>query len=323
VLFDIAPENAAVCSALRGQLSSALQGVLLLEQRRRVEAELREYQGKLEEKVMIRTRALRKTNMQLQKEVAERELAQAEIQNLNADLEKRVIERTAALEAANRELESFSYSVSHDLRSPLRAMDGFSSILEKSYSEQLGEEGRQYLARIRSGTRRMGQLIDDLLRFSRLGRQPLRKQTVSPSVVARQSLDELYPAFADRQVEIEIQNLPICQADPSLLRQVFDNLLGNALKYSSKRPAAHIQVGWFEQDGENVYFVRDDGAGFDMRYANKLFGVFQRLHREDEFEGTGVGLANVQRIIHRHGGRIWAEGEVNTGATFYFTIGAE
>jgi DNA-binding LacI/PurR family transcriptional regulator/signal transduction histidine kinase len=321
VLFDVLPENAAVCSALRGQLSSALQGVLLLQERRRVETELREYQSKLEEKVMIRTRALRKTNVQLQKEVAERKQAQAEIQQLNADLEKRVAERTAELESANKELESFSYSVSHDLRAPLRAMNGFARILEEEYAEQLGPEGRQYLERMRTGARRMGQLIDDLLMFSRLGRQPVRKQTIAPAAIVQQVLDELRPMLANRQPEIEIQPLPPCQADPALLRQVFANLLGNAIKYSSKRESATIEVGWLEQNDEIVYFVRDNGAGFDMRYAQKLFGVFQRLHREDEFEGTGVGLATVQRILQRHGGRIWAEGQVGVGATFYFTIG--
>ena len=321
VLFEVAPEQAAICSTLRGQLSGALQGVLLLQERRRVEQELRETQGKLEEKVLLRTRALRKTNAKLQKEVAERQEAQAEVQLLNAKLEKRVIERTAELEAANQELESFSYSVSHDLRAPLRAVIGFSRILEEEYGEQLGPEGQQHLERMRTSAHRMGQLIDNLLTFSRLGRQPVRKQTIVPTELARQVVADLGPISGDRQLEIKIAPLPPCQADPALLRQVFDNLIGNALKYSSKREAARIEVGWLEEGEDIVYFVRDNGAGFDMRYASKLFGVFQRLHREDEFEGTGVGLAIVQRILHRHGGRIWAEGQVGQGATFYFTVG--
>lgn len=321
VLFEVAPEQAAICSALRGQLSGALQGVLLLQEWRRVELELRETQGKLEEQVLLRTQALRKTNVKLQKEVAERQEAQAEVQLLNAELEKRVIERTAELEAANQELESFSYSVSHDLRAPLRAVLGFARILEEDFGAQLGPDGRQHLERIGTNAHRMSQLIDNLLTFSRLGRQTLRKQTLAPTELVHQVLADFQPLPCRGQVEFKIAELPPCQADPALLRQVFDNLLGNALKYSSKRAAACIEVGWHADHQETVYFVRDNGAGFDMRYASKLFGVFQRLHREDEFEGTGVGLAIVQRILSRHGGRIWAEGQVGQGATFYFTVG--
>jgi signal transduction histidine kinase len=222
------------------------------------------------------------------------------------------------LEEANRELESFSYSVSHDLRAPLRGLDGFSRILLEDHRAQLDADGQRYLERVRAGAQRMGQLIDDLLEFSRLSRQPVLKQTVDSMELVRQVLDELKPDYLRRQVEIVIGDLPVCQADPGLLRQVWANLLSNALKYSRARAVAQIEVGWRSEPG--AYFVRDNGAGFDMRYADKLFEVFQRLHSAEAFEGTGVGLAVVKRIVERHGGRIWAEAEVDQGATFYFTL---
>lgn len=226
-------------------------------------------------------------------------------------------ERTRELEAANRELESFSYSISHDLRAPLRAMNGFSHLLLEGHSANLNADGQAYLKHIRDGAQRMGQLIDDLLRFSRLGRQPVHKQTLYPAEVARQVLaDVIQPNYPAHNVEIHIGELPPCQADPTLLRQVFINLLDNAFKYSQKRANARIEIGWTGQ----AYFVRDNGAGFDMRYAHRLFGVFQRLHSVEEFEGTGVGLAIVSRILQRHGGHIWADAEVGRGATFFFAL---
>ncbi len=240
------------------------------------------------------------------------------VQKLNTELEARVQDRTAQLEAANQELEAFSYSVSHDLRAPLRGIDGFSRILLQDYAPHLDADGQRHLQRVRANAQRMGQLIDDLLEFSRLSRQALRKQTVDPAALARQVLDDLKPDYAHRPVEIVVGDLSACEADPALLRQVWANLIGNALKYSSQREPARVEVGW--RDG--AYFVRDNGVGFDMRYADKLFRVFQRLHSAEEFDGTGVGLAIVQRIVHRHGGRIWAEAEVGQGATFYFTLGA-
>jgi PAS domain S-box-containing protein len=227
-----------------------------------------------------------------------------------------------AAEAANRELEGFSYSVSHDLRAPLRAIDGFSRILVEEHASALPQEARRYLKIIRENAQRMGQLVDDLLAFSRLGRQPLGKRHVSPAEIVRDAIEEVRAGEKDRTVELTIGELPDCQADPALLKQVFLNLLGNAFKFTRRCENASVEVGCRRDGGEDVYFVRDNGAGFDMRYADKLFGVFQRLHRQEDFEGTGVGLALVERIVRRHGGRVWAEGAPERGATFSFTLGS-
>ena len=281
-------------------------------------------------------------NEGLKTEIIEREQAEEALSNLNEELEQRVAERTQELSkaniqlhAANEELEAFSYSVSHDLRAPLRAVDGFSSILLEEYAPNLSGEPQQYLRQVRDNVQQMGSLIDDLLAFSRLSRQPLKKQTLAPAVIASEALADLRSEQEGRSIEISIGELPDCHADPALLKQVFVNLIGNSLKYTRGRERAVIEIGCLphpfvpspdgrEAGGEdNIYFVKDSGVGFDMRYVDKLFGVFQRLHRAEEYEGTGVGLAIVQRIIHRHGGRIWAEAEVNKGAEFYFTLGGE
>jgi PAS domain S-box-containing protein len=235
-------------------------------------------------------------------------------------LERRVAERTAELEAANRELEAFSYSVSHDLRAPLRAVDGFSRILLDDHAASLDGDARRYLDLVRGGTQQMGRLIDDLLAFSRLSRQDLGRRLIQPAALARQALEQLEVDRAGRSVEIAIDDMPEASADPSLVRQVYVNLLSNALKFTRARSPAHIRAGSLHQNGTPVYFVRDNGVGFDMAYVDKLFGVFQRLHRSEDYEGTGVGLAIVQRIVHRHGGRIWAEGAVDQGATVFFTL---
>ncbi|MDB6168422.1 MAG: hypothetical protein JWM88_1286, partial [Verrucomicrobia bacterium] len=221
---------------------------------------------------------------------------------------------------ANRELEAFSYSVSHDLRTPLRAIDGFSQVVLDSYAALLPEDGRRYLQTIRQGAQKMGELIDDLLAFARLNRQGLTRRTFNTGLLVQGALQELGYPWADRKVEVRVGELPPSYGDPTLLKQVWLNLLSNACKYTRKREAALVEIGCANSGGVDVFHVKDNGTGFDMRYADKLFGVFQRFHRAEDFEGTGVGLAIVQRIVHRHGGRVWAEAALGVGATFYFTL---
>lgn len=250
----------------------------------------------------------------------QRREAQEQVGQLNTELEQRVAERTSQLEAANKELEAFSYSVSHDLRAPLRAVDGFSQALVEDYGNQLPEDGRHFLATIRGETQRMGELIDDLLTFSRLSRATLDRLPIDTGALVQSILRELKAEYPERKIDITVGVLPVQEGDRSLMRQVWINLLSNAFKYTGRCEQARIEVGSFTQAGETVFYVKDNGAGFDMRYVHKLFGVFQRLHRSEDYEGTGVGLAIVQRIVHRHGGRVWAEGAVNAGATFYFSL---
>ncbi|HPH35402.1 MAG TPA: ATP-binding protein, partial [Methanoregulaceae archaeon] len=241
-----------------------------------------------------------------------------EIQDLNTELETRVDERTRQLTEVNKNLESFTYTVSHDLRAPLRAISGYSSILLQDLTD-IPEKDRKYLGSLRNNAHAMGRLIDDLLAFSRLRMRALEKETVQPSVMVREILHEIRkdPAFA--KVEFKVGDLPPCQADPGLLKQVYANLIGNAIKYSQKKEAPLVEIGSLTRDGQLMYFVRDNGIGFDMKYSEKIFGVFERLQTADEYEGTGIGLAIVQRIVEMHGGRIWVESQVDKGTTFYFS----
>ena len=260
-------------------------------------------------------------------DVTERRRAQRELAELNVQLEQRITERTRELahtveqlEAANKELESFSYTVSHDLRAPLRAIDGFSRILVDEHGERLEGEARRYLQIVRENTRNMGLLIDDLLAFSRLSRQAMHTEPVRFAELVSEAWSDLEPERGGRRIELAVGGLPTVPGDPRLLKQVLLNLLGNAIKFTRTREVAHIEVGVQVLNDDTVVFVRDNGVGFDMRYKDKLFGVFQRLHRADEFEGTGVGLAIVARIVHRHGGRVWAEAEPGNGATFFLSF---
>jgi two-component system sensor kinase len=244
-----------------------------------------------------------------------------EIQRLNTELEERVRERTAQLEMMVKELEAFTYSISDDMRGPLRAIDGFSRVLIEEYADKLDVEGKRLLNIMRSNSTQIAQLIDGLLMFSHSGREPLDQSDINMAEVARSAFDEVRASEGLRQVDLEVRELPTAFGDRHMIHQVFVHLFSNAVKFTRPREKPHIEVGCEGGTGnQNVYYVRDNGVGFDMQYADKLFGVFQRLHSVEEFEGNGVGLALVQRIILRHRGRVWADGKVNDGATFYFSL---
>ena len=271
------------------------------------------FNARLRGMVRVRTHAL-------EQEVAERRRAEEEVRQANEELEYRVEERTAQIAAANKELDSFAYSVSHDLRAPLRGIDGFSQALLEDYGERLDETAKDYISRVRAGCLRMGALIDDMLQLSRLSRGEIHRRDVDLSVMAGEIAAELKKSAPERAVVFELAPGIIVNGDAVLLRAVMENLLGNAWKFTSKTEGAKIAFGVRDGEGKKVVYVRDNGVGFDMAYADKLFAAFQRLHSLQEFEGTGIGLATVQRIIHRHGGEIWAEGEAGKGATFYFSL---
>jgi light-regulated signal transduction histidine kinase (bacteriophytochrome) len=257
----------------------------------------------------------------LTQKVTQRKQEQEELRRINETLEQRVLARTAELDATNKELEAFSYSVAHDLRAPLRHMDGFIRLLKKHAVASLDERNQRYLGIISDSARQMGLLIDDLLAFSRVGRAELKLLPVSLQQLVQEAMQELREETQGRDIAWKIGQLPEVMVDRSMMRLVMINLLANAVKFTGKRERAEIEVGVSpDEAGGIVVFVRDNGVGFDMEYADKLFGVFQRLHPAEEYEGTGIGLANVQRIIHRHKGRTWARGEVGEGATFYFSL---
>jgi PAS domain S-box-containing protein len=264
----------------------------------------------------------RKSRLVLAKDITEQVRAEAQVCELNEELEERVRERTAELRTINRELEAFTYSVSHDLRAPLRAIIGYSQFLLEDYAAQLEDDAKRLLGVICSEALRMGQLIDDLLAFSRLGRQQVEPADIDMTALVSSAFQSLITTYATKPPQLRLTTLPAARGDPAMLRQAFVNLLDNAIKFSSIRSEPEIDVQGWIVGNEHVYFVKDNGVGFDEKYSAKLFGMFERLHSRDEFPGTGVGLAIVQRILLRHGGRVWAESKLDQGATFYFALPA-
>jgi PAS domain S-box-containing protein len=256
----------------------------------------------------------------ISRDITRQKEAESELLRLKADLEVRVRERTAELEVANKEMEAFSYSVAHDLRGPLRHIDAYAQVLKSDFPEAITSDMEKFLDRISNSSRNLGRLVDDLLNLAKIGRQDVIRQVTSLNSIVSEIIEELKEDVGDRQIDWRIGTLPDVEADPGLVKQVYANLIGNAVKYSRKRPQAVIEIGVTREGSETVFFVRDNGVGFSMKYAHKLFGVFQRLHRPEDFEGTGIGLASVARIIQKHGGRVWAEAELDKGATFYFTL---
>jgi light-regulated signal transduction histidine kinase (bacteriophytochrome) len=270
-------------------------------------------------RAQLRRKQFEDENRHIREQLLRREMEAAEARAAQQLAEARAV-LVEELEEKNRELEAFSYSVSHDLRAPLRHIDGFADLLLQHAGSTLDEKGQRYLETISDSAKSMGQLIDDLLIFSRMGRTELQKTIVDLNKLIEDVRRSLEPETAGRDIEWDVAPLPAVHADPAMLRLVLTNLLSNAVKYTRPRTRAHIEIGVIEEDREVALFVRDNGVGFDMEYGQKLFGVFQRLHSSDDFEGTGIGLANVRRIIHRHGGRTWAEGKVGEGATFWVSL---
>jgi two-component system sensor histidine kinase/response regulator len=303
-------------------LISTYEGALQINEELEIkQQELLQAKETLEARVAERTAELARANQRLQIELAERKRAEDRVNELNQDLERRVAERTEQLAIANKDLEAFSYSVSHDLRAPLRHINGFAHILIENHRLQLTPDAQEQLKFIQEGITKMGRMIDDLLNLARLDRRSMAFETTSLSLLVDGVVQDLKSETAGREIEWRIGSLSAVKCDPGLLRQVFANLLSNAVKYSRPRGRAVIEVGESTIGGQTVFFVRDNGAGFDQKYADKLFRAFQRLHTDLEFEGTGIGLATVERIIRKHGGRVWAEAQTDQGATFSFSLG--
>jgi len=288
---------------------------------RRQAERLRTAHDELETRVRDRTTQLAAANKSLQAEIIERQRVEAEIRKLNAELEQRVSDRTTELAEANQELEAFTYSVAHDLQAPLRNIQSYAQLLEEDFGSQVPPESMQYLRRIGTRVKHMAQLVSDLLNLSRIAKHDLNRQETNLRRIVDEAIVNAKSEAKDRDIEWHVMELTPVECDPGLIMQVFANLLSNAVKYTQPRPKARIEIGQINQNGEAPIYIRDNGVGFDMKFVDKLFGVFQRLHPHAEFEGTGVGLATVARIVRKHGGSIWAEGEENKGATFYFTLG--
>jgi PAS domain S-box-containing protein len=311
--------HAAPLRDKQGNITQILALSLDITVRRKAEEELQHAQSELKQLLSGSEQARRALRSVLE----DQKTAEEKLKQLNSELEQRVQERTAQLATTNKELEAFAYSVSHDLRAPLRALDGFSAALLADYQDQLDDQGKHFLARIQEASRRMGQLIEDLLNLSRVTRREMNLEPVDLSTLALEVAHDLQTQVSERSIEFDITPNLLVRADPNLLKIALVNLLSNALKFSGKRTRAHIQIGMIEQSGKPVYYVSDNGVGFNMAYAGKLFAPFQRLHSVQEFPGTGIGLVIVQRIIARHGGRLWPEAAVDQGATFYFTLESE
>ncbi len=314
ILAPIVPE------ILRAKVAVFVELYKTTEQVRRQAEDLLLARDDLEVRVKLRTAELDVTNTALRMEVQEREHAEESLLQLNLKLEERVSDRTAELRAANEELEAFSYSIAHDLRAPFRQIHGYAELLQEEFSDVLPSQAQNYLKRIESKSKEMGRMVDDLLNLFGVVRQQFDSAAVDLNVLLKDVVATTLEAVPDRHIEWKIGNLPTLTCNYGLIRQVFDNLVSNAVKYTRPRNPAHIEIGCNRGDHEDVIFIRDDGVGFDMAFVDRLFGVFQRLHRLEEFEGTGVGLALASRIVRKHGGRIWAEGKVGRGATFYFTL---
>jgi signal transduction histidine kinase len=315
ILTPVVPE------VLRTKVSVFVDLYKTTAQVRRQAERLRRAHDELENRVKERTAELAVTNTRLQAEVAERQRAEDQLRLVNAELEQRVLSRTSELADANQELEAFAYSVSHDLQAPLRNIQNYAQLLEDEYSQGLPAEGQHHLKRIGLRAKYMGQLVGALLNLSRVGKQDIVRQGVELRGIVEEIITGLQSETKGRDIEWRIGDLPCVPCDSRLIRQVFANLLSNAIKYTQPRKTALVEIGQTKINDETSIFIRDNGVGFQMKHADKLFGVFQRLHRPGEFEGTGVGLALVDRIVRRHGGRVWAEAEENKGATFYFTLG--